>query len=97
MINRDFSTEFISLIFYSKNNRLLYTIANVIFSFIISVIYSTIGIILLCIAKSVGVIGELKITFLFGFAANFIITILLYALICNLFKVKTQYIYYFNS
>ncbi len=96
MINRDFSSNVISLIFNSKKNRLLYTIANVITTLIISILYSIIGILVCCIAKKIGVSGELKVSFLLGFAANFIIIILSYVLICNLlylFKAKSSMIY----
>lgn len=96
MINRDFSSNVISLIYNSRKNRLLYTIANVITTLIISILYAIVGILVCVVAKNIGVSGELKISFLCGFAANLLIIIPSYVLMCNLFylfKAKTGMIY----
>lgn len=96
MINRDFSSNVISLIYNSRKNRLLYIIANVITTLIISILYAIVGVLICVVAKKVGVSGELKISFLCGFAANLLVIIPSYVLIgylFYLFKAKTSTIY----
>lgn len=95
-INRDYSSKAISLINNSKQNRKNYVWANIIIASIISLIYATIGIILLIVAKQLGVPGELGVTFLVGFFVNvflLVLTFFLFGYILLLYGVRSSAVY----
>lgn len=79
-VNRDYSSKTISLINNSKQNRKNYVLANVVIALLVSLLYVAIGIGLLLVAKQLGVPGELKASFLLGFAVNVFLLVLTYFL-----------------
>ncbi|MDX8365677.1 ABC transporter permease [Cytobacillus sp. IB215665] len=79
-INRDYSTKTISLINNSVQNRRNYVFANGIIALSVSLLYIVIGIVLLLVTKSLGVPGELKLSFLAGFSVNVFLLVMTYFL-----------------
>ncbi|WP_026675351.1 ABC transporter permease [Alkalihalobacterium bogoriense] len=79
-VNRDYSSKAISLINNSKQNRKNYVMANVVIALYVSLLYVVLGIGLLLVTKQLGVPGELEVSFLLGFSANFFLLVLTYFL-----------------
>ncbi|MEK6449323.1 MULTISPECIES: ABC transporter permease [Priestia] len=95
-INRDYSSKAISLINNSKQNRKNYVWGNIIIASLISLIYATIGIVLLVVTKQLGVPGELEATFLVGFFVNvflLVLTFFLFGYILLLYGVRSGAVY----
>lgn len=79
-INRDYSTKTISLINNSVQNRRNYVFANGIIALSVSLLYTMTGIVLLLVAKTLGVSGDLKLSFLAGFSVNVFLLVMTYFL-----------------
>ncbi|MED3576067.1 ABC transporter permease [Cytobacillus praedii] len=79
-INRDYSTKTISLINNSVQNRRNYVFANGIIALSVSLLYTMIGIVLLLVTKTLGVSGDLNLSFLAGFSVNVFLLVMTYFL-----------------
>lgn len=79
-INRDYSTKTISLINNSVQNRRNYVFANGIIALSVSLLYTMTGIVLLLVTKTLGVPGDLKLSFLAGFSVNVFLLVMTYFL-----------------
>ncbi len=79
-INRDYSTKTISLINNSVQNRRNYVFANGIIALSVSLLYTMTGIVLLLVTKTLGVSGDLKLSFLAGFSVNVFLLVMTYFL-----------------
>ena len=79
-INRDYSTKTISLINNSVQNRRNYVFANGIIALSVSLLYTITGIVLLLVSKTLGVSGDLKLSFLAGFSVNVFLLVMTYFL-----------------
>ena len=79
-INRDYSTKTISLINNSAQNRRNYVFANGIIALSVSLLYTMTGIVLLLVTKTLGVSGDLNLSFLVGFSVNVFLLVMTYFL-----------------
>ncbi|WP_100332582.1 ABC transporter permease [Bacillus xiapuensis] len=80
-INRDYSTKTISLINNSVQNRRNYCFANGIIALSVSLLFTMTGIVLLLVAKTLEVPGDLKLSFLAGFSVNVFLLVMTYFLL----------------
>lgn len=95
-INRDFSMGTITLVCNTKKNRIAYLNANILLAFFFSLIYASIGVVTVLIAKNLGVTGAMNIKFIVGFFCNITITIVFYYLLCYLlfsFFIKSNVVF----
>lgn len=95
-VNRDYLSKTISLINNSKQNRKKYVVANIVIALLVSLIYATLGIVLLLIAKQLGVPGELTPPFLLGFSVNvflLVLTFFLFGYVLLLYGVRSGTVY----
>lgn len=79
-INRDYSTKTISLVNNSVQNRRNYVVANGIIALMVSLLYTMTGIVILLVTKTLGVPGDLKLSFLAGFSVNVFLLVMTYFL-----------------
>lgn len=95
-VNRDYASKTITLINNSQKNRVNYVVANVVIASFVSLFYASIGVLLLIVAKQLGVPGELEASFLFGFLVNvflLVMTFFLFGYLLILFGLKSGAIY----
>lgn len=95
-INRDYSTKTISLINNSVGNRKSYVYANCIIALSVGLLYTMIGIVLLLVTKTLGVSGDLKLSYLAGFSVNvflLVMTYFLFGYLLFLFGVRSGAVY----
>lgn len=96
LVNRDYASKTITLINNSQKNRVNYVVANVVIASFVSLFYASIGVLLLIVAKQLGVPGELEASFLFGFLVNvflLVMTFFLFGYLLILFGLKSGAIY----
>lgn len=96
LVNRDYASKTITLINNSQKNRVNYVVANVVTASFVSLFYASIGVLLLIVAKQLGVPGELEASFLFGFLVNvflLVMTFFLFGYLLILFGMKSGAIY----
>lgn len=96
LVNRDYTSKTITLINNSQKNRVNYVVANVVIASFVSLFYASIGVLLLIVAKQLGVPGELEASFLFGFLVNvflLVMTFFLFGYLLILFGLKSGAIY----
>lgn len=79
-VNRDYSSKTISLINNSKQNRKNYVLANIFIALFVSLLYATVGLLLILVGSYLGVPGDLTASFLLGFFVNVLLLVLTYFL-----------------
>lgn len=96
IVNRDYSSKTISLINNSKQNRKNYVLANSYIALFVSLLYATVGLLLILVASQLGVPGEIMASFLIGFFVNVFLLVLTYFLfiyVLLLYGVRSSAVY----
>ncbi|WP_102029153.1 ABC transporter permease [Salirhabdus sp. Marseille-P4669] len=95
-INRDYSTKTISLMNNTIQNRRNYYFANCIIALSVSLLYAMTGIVLLLVAKTLGVPGDLDPSLFVAFSVNVLLLVMTYYLfgyLLFLYNVRSGTVY----